>query len=289
MYYYQCIKCNHITKQKIEMKRHLNRKFKCQNINEIEYEDDYVIFEQSLVRNKLDKNNTFDKLKEETDKQQLIVINKLSNFECQNCNAHFLDKEKYDIHIQEKYCFQKNQSITNILNQQNIININFQVLKPFDEEWDIGNIDYALKHILLMSSLKYTKTLEHILKNENNLNVFIENLDSETGIVYANKNEKFKEMSIKDIVDITMEKISKHLQNFHDQIMNKNMYQIDNDYLADEKQSIITKLDEYKNNKNVQEKVQSFLTKIFNSKKKDSIRIFKELIDKDKKSLLDGY
>ena len=289
MYYYQCIKCNHITKQKIEMKRHLNRKFKCQNINEIEYEDDYVIFEQSLVRNKLDKNNTFDKLKEETDKQQLIIINKLSNFECQNCNAHFLDKEKYNIHIQEKYCFQKNQSITNILNQQNIININFQVLKPFDEEWDIGNIDYALKHILLMSSLKYTKTLEHILKNENNLNVFIENLDSETGIVYANKNEKFKEMSIKDIVDITMEKISKHLQNFHDQIMNKNMYQIDNDYLADEKQSIITKLDEYKNNKNVQEKVQSFLTKIFNSKKKDSIRIFKELIDKDKKSLLDGY
>ena len=67
------------------------------------------------------------------------------------------------------------------------------------------------------------------------------------------------------------------------------MYQIDNDYLTDEKQSIITKLDEYKNNKNVQEKVQSFLTKIFNSKKKDSIRIFKELIDKDKKSLLDGY
>jgi len=289
MYYYQCIKCNHITKQKIEMKRHLNRKFKCQNINEIEYEDDYVIFEKSLVRNKLNKDKTFDKLKEETDKQQLIVINKLSNFECQNCNAHFLEKEKYDIHIQEKYCFQKNQSITNILNQQNIININFQVLKPFDEEWDIGNIDYALKHILLMSSLKYTKTLEHILKNENNLNVFIENLDYETGIVYANKNEKFKEMSIKDIVDITMEKISKHLQNFHDQIMNKNIYQIDNDYLADEKQSIITKLDEYKNNKNVQEKVQSFLTKIFNSKKKDSIRIFKELIDKDKKSLLDGY
>ena len=271
------------------MKRHLNRKFKCQNINEIEYEDDYVIFEKSLVRNKLNKDKTFDKLKEETDKQQLIVINKLSNFECQNCNAHFLEKEKYDIHIQEKYCFQKNQSITNILNQQNIININFQVLKPFDEEWDIGNIDYALKHILLMSSLKYTKTLEHILKNENNLNVFIENLDYETGIVYANKNEKFKEMSIKDIVDITMEKISKHLQNFHDQIMNKNIYQIDNDYLADEKQSIITKLDEYKNNKNVQEKVQSFLTKIFNSKKKDSIRIFKELIDKDKKSLLDGY
>ena len=289
MYYYKCVKCNHITKQKIEMKRHLNRKFKCQNINEIESDDEYFIFEQSLIRNKLNKDQSFDKLKEESDKQQLIIINKLSNFECQNCNAHFLDKDKYDIHIQEKYCFQKNQSITNILNQQNIININFQVLKPFDEEWDTGNIDYALKHILLMSSLKYTKTLEHILKNENNLNVFIENLDSETGIVYANKNEKFKEMSIKDIVDITMEKISKHLQNFHDQIMNQNMYQIDNDYLTDEKQSIITKLDEYKNNKNVQEKVQSFLTKIFNSKKKDSIRIFKELIDKDKKSLLDGY
>ena len=59
-------------------------------------------------------------------------------------------------------------------------------------------------------------------------------------------------------------------------------------YLDEEKQSIVHKIEEYKNNKNVQEKVQEFLTKIFNSKKKDSMQIFKELIDEEKKSLLDG-
>lgn len=292
MFYYRCVRCNHIVKQKVEMKRHLKRKFKCDNINVIDC-DDISLFNQSLMKQKLNENETFNSLKYHFENNQMIKLNNLDKFYCSNCNAYFQNEENYNMHLENNSCHIKQNNntthITNILNQQNIININFPMLKPFDDEWDVSNIDYALKNILLISSLKYTKTLEHILKNEKNLNVFIESLDSQTGIVYANDNERFKEMSIKDIVDMSMEKISKHLQDFHKQILDKNDFQLSSEYLEEEKQSILNKLEEYKNNKNVQEKVQEFLTKIFNSKKKDSMKIFKELIDEDKKSLLDGY
>ena len=294
MFYYKCIRCNHVSKQKVEIKRHLQRKFKCDNINHVDC-DDITLFNQSLIKKKLNENESFETLKLQLDKHHLIQSHQLNNYRCSSCNACFQNEDNYSNHIENNSCYHDNSyqnkttHITNVLNQQNIININFPVLKPFDDDWDVSNIDYALKNILLISSLKYTKTLEHILKNENNLNVFIENLDSQTGIVYANDNERFKEMAIKDIVDISMEKISKHLQEFHQQILDRNDFELSSDYLEEEKWSILKKLDEYKNNKKVQEKVQQFLTKIFNSKKTDSIKIFKELIDEDKKSLLDGY
>lgn len=280
MYYYKCVRCNHIMKQKIEMKRHLQRKFKCENKNHIEY-DEATSNYYSFVKQMLKENETFEELKASVELENVMQL-----YKCKNCNAHFCDKEKYQQHLDQLLCQPK---VTNILNQQNIININFPFLRPFDEEWDVSNIDYALKNILLLSSLKYTKTLEYILKNKNNLNVLINNIDSDIGIVYANKNEKFKEMSIKEIVDISMKKISKHLQDFYHQIKDQNDFQFDDHYLEDENDSIHQKLKEYENNVSIQEKVQEFLTNIYNSKKEDSIKIFKDLIDEDKKNLLDGY
>ena len=44
-----------------------------------------------------------------------------------------------------------------------------------------------------------------------------------------------------------MEKISKHLQDFHKQILDKNDFQLSSEYLEEEKQSILNKLEEYKN------------------------------------------
>ena len=86
-----------------------------------------------------------------------------------------------------------------------------------------------------------------------------------------------------------MKKISKHLQDFYHQIKDQNDFQFDDHYLEDENDSIHQKLKEYENNVSIQEKVQEFLTNIYNSKKEDSIKIFKDLIDEDKKNLLDGY
>ena len=49
MYYYKCERCNHITKQKVEIKRHLKRKFKCKNVNNFEGNDE-KLYQQSLTK-----------------------------------------------------------------------------------------------------------------------------------------------------------------------------------------------------------------------------------------------
>ena len=137
--------------------------------------------------------------------------------------------------------------------------------------------------------MKYTKTLEQLLNNDTNLNVFIDDKNAETGIVYKNDIEKFKMMSIEDIVDKSMIKLNKHLNDFHNEIKDENEFSINQDYLNDEKSIINKKFKEYKNNEVIKEKVTNFLTKIYNSKKEDCVKIFKEIMDEKEKDLIEGY
>ena len=82
--------------------------------------------------------------------------------------------------------------------------------------------------------------------------------------------------------------VHKHLTDFHEEINDNNEYSINGDYLQEEKDIINKKFDEFKNNNMVQEKVQHFLTNIYNSKKEDSLKIFKELVDEQEKDLIEG-
>jgi hypothetical protein len=285
MYYYKCVRCNHITKQKIEIQRHINRKFKCKNTNKYEGNDkDFIT--TSLIKIFTEEN--VEELKKENDLKE--QINNNETFICSTCNLVFEDKQLYNKHV-KNICQNHTTNITNnTLNQQNnVININLKIIRPFDDDWDVSNIDNTLKNILVLSSLKYTKTLEQILNNDTNLNVFIDDKNAETGIVYKNDIEKFKLMTISDIIDKSMNKLHKHLTDFHEEINDNNEYSINGDYLQEEKDIINKKFDEFKNNNMVQEKVQHFLTNIYNSKKEDSLKIFKELMDEQEKDLIEGY
>ena len=53
MFYYQCKRCNYIAKQKIDMKRHLEKQKKC-IINNNEEKDDFQLREESLVKHFMD-------------------------------------------------------------------------------------------------------------------------------------------------------------------------------------------------------------------------------------------
>ena len=161
-------------------------------------------------------------------------------------------------------------------------------MRPFDDDWDTSQIDSTLKNLLLLSNMKYTKTLEHILSNESNLNVIIED-DLNNGIVYKNDTEKFKQMTITDIVDKSMDKLHKHLQSFHNEINEHNDFNINKEYLEEEKDIIQQKYDEYKSNKYVKSKVQEFITNIYNSKKKETIRLYQDLLTEVDKNLIEGY
>ena len=285
MYYYKCMRCNHITKQKIEIQRHINRKFKCKNNNKYKGTDKELL-NGSLIKIFTDEN--IEELKKEFDLKE--EINNTEKFTCSTCNLVFEDKLLYNKHI-KNICPNHTTNITNnTLNQQNnVININLKIIRPFDDDWDVSSIDNTLKNILVLSSLKYTKTLEQILNNDTNLNVFIDDKNAETGIVYKNDIEKFKLMTISDIIDKSMDKLHKHLTDFHEEINDNNEYSINGEYLQEEKDIINKKFDEFKNNNLVQEKVQHFLTNIYNSKKEDSLKIFKELMDEQDKDLIEGY
>lgn len=290
MSYYECIKCGHITKQKIEMKRHLNRKFKCKNLKKYCGNDEDLLI-QSLVKKISEE--TLENLKKSAELIQLQdTSHNLPSYKCDLCNLVFETNQLLQKHILE-VCQKHTTNITNnnTLNQQNnVININLKIIKPFDDDWDLSNIDKTLKNILVLSSMKYTKTLEQILNNDTNLNVFIDDQNAETGIVYKNDIEKFKLMTISDIIDKSMDKLHKHLTDFHGEIQNNNEYSINNEYFQEEKDIIEQKFNEFKNNNMIQEKVQHFLTKIYNSKKEESLTIFKELMnEQEEKNLLDGY
>ena len=287
MYYYKCMRCNHISKQKIEITRHINRKFKCKNNNNYQGTENELLL---ISLNKIYSDEKFDELKKENELNQLLNKNNNEKFICSTCNLEFNDKQLYNTHV-SNICQNHTTNITNnTLNQQNnVININLKLIKPFDDEWDLSNMDKTLKNILVLSSMKYTKTLEQILNNDTNLNVFIDDKNAETGIVYKNDIEKFKLMTISDIIDKSMDKLHKHLSDFHEEINDNNEYSINGDYLQEEKDIINKKFNEFKNNNQIQEKVQHFLTNIYNSKKEDSLKIFKELMNEQEIDLIEGY
>lgn len=290
MFYYKCERCNHITKQKVEIKRHLKRKFKCKNVNGFEGNDE-TLFEKSLSKKIVKDENEISIKKKEYEIQEIKNDNKNEEYYCDICKVMFCNKSNYNRHLKNNICQNATMNITNntLHQQNNVININLKIIKPFDDDWDVSNIDNTLKNILVLSSMKYTKTLEQLLNNDTNLNVFIDDKNAETGIVYKNDIEKFKMMSIEDIVDKSMIKLNKHLNDFHNEIKDQNEFSINQDYLNDERSIINKKFKEYKNNELIKEKVTNFITKIYNSKKEDCVNIFKEIMDEKEKDLIEGY
>lgn len=282
MSYYECKRCLHRTKQKVEMSRHLNKKIKCsRNVDSYKYTDEELI-EESL---KINKNC----IHEECNIEQILDNNHISGDDnkCIHCNKTFTRKSSLLRHIDKNRCksiiYKTEQNITNITNNMNntiIINVNINKPLPFDGEWDVSKIDNTLRQILLLSDSKYTKTLEHILENDVNLNIIVED-KANCGIVYKNDIEKFKPMKIDDIVDISMDKLHKQLSMFHNEIKDNNTYQINNTLFLSEKEILDEKYDDYKNNEYTQKIVKNYITNIYNKKKDDTIKICSELLEID--------
>ena len=103
-----------------------------------------------------------------------------------------------------------NNSNNNITNNNitNNIYLNIKNPIPFDDNWNISNIDNKDK--IIFSKIMYTNLLTEILKNEINLNVIIDK-DNDSGIVYKNNIDKYIKMKSEDIIDKTMLKLKEHL------------------------------------------------------------------------------
>ena len=120
----------------------------------------------------------------------------------------------------------------------------------------------VFQHILKVATVSKIRNvvLYDWWQNEKNLNVVIQK-DTNTGIVYKNNVDKFITMNMQDIIDKSMEKLNKHLNEIYQNIFNdlqndpnKNNLNVLNDF----KESVQSKFDNFikePNTKNMVEKI----------------------------------
>ena len=134
--------------------------------------------------------------------------------------------------------YYSNSSI-NIGTENNITNnltnnLYFNLPVPFEEEWDISKIASSEKNDIMISQFVFSRFLNEILKNDKNSNVIIDK-DNESGKVYMNHNRQYIEMTEKDILMKTMEKLYDQLydliENNRDSL--KSVKEISKDYIHD--------------------------------------------------------
>lgn len=307
--YYKCCRCNHLTKQKNDMKKHLDKEKKCKIINITEKSEIqlyWLSLEKIISENKLDKSITENKIIEKVKSEKKYI--------CKDCNKCFHNKSNLNKHIKNNICQNiknaiekivdekindiNNQSnINNISNlqqinniigvQNNIVNININTntsnLRGFDEDWNLSNISNELKEKLVLSDKKFTSTLKNILENTDNLNVILK--DNTTGFVYKNKNNNYEAMPVNEILEEAMDKIYKHLRNFFTDIINNNKNDIRLNILENEIKEVDKKYNVYKKSVFIKKpEVNQYLSDIFDSKKQESINQY--LLKKKTNNLL---
>jgi hypothetical protein len=186
-----------------------------------------------------------------------------------------------------------NDSIQNTTNNiqnigvQNIIHININQLKGFDQDWDVTNFDHQKKGEILLSNSKFTKTLENILKNELNLNVIMDSIDDKTGIVYNNEKNKYIPMTKKDIIEKSMEKVYNHLKYFYTEIIKNNKDDLSLQSLENELKVLESKYTNFFKLEHAQKIVNSTFSKLYNDKKDEAQHLYYDFIKQN--HLLEEY
>ena len=242
-----------MTKQKIEMKRHLEKQKKCIILNDNNTLSDQELYKLSIIKNE-----------QSIIKKEIIEEITEENNYCKKCNKYFYNKSNLKKH-QKNICDVKNIAIQNIgvqnITNNNQINININYIKGFDEEWDTSMIDNTTKENILLCNTKFSKTLENILKNDSNLNVILN--DDNVGMVYKNNKNKYEHMSKQDIIKISMEKVYKHLKDFYSEIINNNINDISEIALNNELKELEKKYSRFFRLEDAKNIVQNSFTSIY--------------------------
>ena len=211
----------------------------------------------------------------ETENNSMNIIN---NNIYNNCNIENI-KNIENINIE-------NINIENIKNIENInienININIEFpqknLVSFHDDWNIEHLDNNTKILLFLSTVKYSKTLEYIMENDINKNVLIDE-ESNTGLIYTGNKDKFEKININDVVDKSMFKLHKHLNDFYQEIEDTNdiNYKIDTEVIKKFSKLTVEKFDNYKKNEEIRRNVTDIITSIFNKYKEYTKDKYKEI------------
>jgi hypothetical protein len=266
-----CIKCNKRFSTKGNLMKHLKKK--CINIDEHPY---YNIKKDSKD---LDK---------DLDKDEDLNTNIVNDMKKIGDNYHersFL----YDDILESGDKKERIIPTNNIVYNQHINNYNFYNIKypiGFDKEWDLSKISNEKKLFLICcSNTKYSELLKYILQNDDNLNVIIED-DTNSGIVYKNDTEKFINMDKSDIIDQSLSKLNKQLNELCEEVIKKNELLSLNDKICDETIKINQKYNDYCKDDSIKLAVKDIMTNIYNEKKDKTIEIMNTLLQKYNDNLI---
>lgn len=295
-----------MTKQKIEMRRHLEKSKKCEIKNNNNNLSDNDLYKSSLEKQEI--------LKKELDKENKKNNEGHEDNYCNECDKYFYHKSNLNKHLKRNICdknIKKNckeykssslfseknvkentQNIcvhNNIINNNHInnhinnnqINININYLKGFDEEWDVSEIDDKKKGEILLSNSKFSKILENILKNDVNLNVILN--DNNIGIVYKNDKKKYEPMTNKDIIEKSMNKVYKHLKDFYNEIIKNNINDLSEKSLKNELNELEKKYGDFFKLEGAQNIVKNSFSHIYNTYKEDAEKKYNELLEDENK------
>ena len=300
MSYYECYRCKYRSKRNSDMKRHLNRKVKCpKNIEAYNYSDEELMnmsmilhYDEICIDNdiQITYNNN---LEEDLQKNICTYCSKIFS-RPDNVKRHQKNFcKKMIVNSECNYNKQPNgniiNNITNIDNHTNnqtnniiIINANNNTLKPFDGDWTIEHIDSYLRQIILLSETKYTDLLDEILKNKENLNVIIEK-DSNSGLVYKNENELYVNMKVKEIIDISMQKLYDQLNSLYSNVLsNQISYKINTNLIENEKKILDNKFEDFCNNDDTKNIVSSLFTNIYEKNKIAAVEMSDKILSNKK-------
>lgn len=274
------------------MIRHIKNKKKCEKtLFSMEYSKDQILILSLLPTNTIlpDEVKDFKNLSLlDNNKDNLInvIINntgKKSLKKCIYCDKVFdnnidlrkhilincfMDELKKDNKNQINITNSNNNNITNNIPINITQNITLEIKSPisFNKDWDLKKMSEDDKMALLHSMKMYTNFLRKILENDENLNVII---DNETTYVY--ENEKYIKMNLPDLLDKTMFKINKQLND-----INCNNEEMIEESLYLSKKHIKEKFDKYKSDNQIKNKVNQLLSNIYEDKKDEAIKISKK-------------
>jgi len=194
MYYYKCARCNHITKQKIDMKRHLDKKNACININNSINKCDFEFRKESLTKN-IVKNELKNIINNKSNKDIIeneteTINNNDTNIIVESHNNNTVNNE-----IQTKNNNEHISILENIIKDKNIIH---------NKSIDI--LDNDLKNEIIVSNKKNNNKHEcercnWIFHNKSNLNKHIkQNKCKKNNNINENTDNNIK--NIKNIQNI---------------------------------------------------------------------------------------
>ena len=317
---YICKRCFFETRMLKDLLRHFRKKNKCtRNSKSYDYSEDQLLV-MSLVPHYDDTHIEINELQHLSNSNILFnnidnflddidSVYKNKSKKCKHCFLQFEKMNDLRKHIiiscfhnklienNKKKVENDNKNITHIEVQNNIniqgntnsqITINnnnnyFEIKQPplgFYENWDVSKIDFDKKILILFNKLMYSKLLEELLNNDNNLNVIIDK-NSNSGIVYKDNIEEYIEVQVKDIINTTMQKLKDQLLNINNDVKNE----ILDDYNTHNRRIITHQYLEYTKNKDLQNNVTESITNLYENKKHESINMFKKIIKKNKTNL----